>query len=73
MQKEDPERSHEKRIHGFHSAWVKETTPAAEGMAGQVDKVPVVVEVAAGMLWQPCLARHWNKGHAKTLKAISSP
>jgi hypothetical protein len=49
----------------FHSTWVKETTPAVEGMAGQADKVPVAMEVAAGMLGQPCLARHWNKGHAK--------
>jgi hypothetical protein len=48
----------------FHSTWVKEKTPAMESVAGQVDKVPVAVEVAAGMLWQPCLARHRNKGHA---------
>ncbi len=47
--------------------------PAAEGTAGQVDEVPVAMEVAAGKLWQPCLARHQNKGHATTLKAISSP
>jgi hypothetical protein len=56
----------------FHSTWVKETMPAAEGMAGQVDEVPVAVEVMAGMLWQLCLARHLNKGHANTSKAISS-
>jgi hypothetical protein len=57
----------------FHSTWVKEMTPAAEGTAGQADEVPVAMEVVAEMLWQPCLARHWNKGHAKTSKAISSP
>jgi hypothetical protein len=57
----------------FHSTWVEETTPAVEAAAGQADKVPVAMEVAAGVLWQPCLTRHRNKGHAKTLKAISSP
>jgi hypothetical protein len=68
------QRGHTKRESTrFHSTWVEETTPAMEGVAGQVDKVPVAVEVTAGMLWQTCLARHWNKGHAKTLKAISSP
>ncbi len=54
----------------FHSTWVKETMPAAEGVAGQADEVPVAVEVMAGMLWQLCLARHQNKGHAKTSKAM---
>ncbi len=57
----------------FHSTWVEETTTTAEGAARQVDEVPVAMEVTAGMRWQPCLARHWNKGHAKTSKAISSP
>jgi hypothetical protein len=56
----------------FHLTWVVEM-PAEEGAAGQVDKMLVAVEVAAGMLWQPRLARHQNKGYAKTSKAIYSP
>ena len=82
MQKEDPERSHEKRIQRgptkrestrFHLTWVEEMMPAVEGTAGQVDGVPVAVEVVAEVPRQPCLARHWIEGHAKTSKAISSP
>ncbi len=42
----------------FHSTWVEEMTPAKEGTAGQVEEVPVAGEAAAGMLRQPCLARH---------------
>ena len=82
MQKEDPERSHEKRIQRgptkrestrFHLTWVEEMMPAVEGTAGQVDGVPVAVEVVAEVPWLLCLARHQNKRHAKTSKAISSP
>ncbi len=34
----------------FHSTWVKETMPVVEGTAGQVDEVPVAVEVKAEVL-----------------------
>ncbi len=57
----------------FHLTWVKETMLAVEGAAGQVDEVPVAVEVVAEVPQRLCLTRHWNKGHAKTSKAISSP
>jgi hypothetical protein len=57
----------------FHSTWVKEMMLTMEGMAGQVDEVPVVVEVMAEVHWQPCLTKHQNKEHAKTSKAMSSP
>ena len=57
----------------FLSTWVEEMMPAVEGAAGQVEEVPMAMEVVAEVLWQPCLVRHWSKGHAKTSKAISSP
>jgi hypothetical protein len=56
----------------FHSTWVKGTMLAKEGMAGQVDEVPMAVEVGAKVHRQPCLARHRNKGHAKTSMDIPS-
>ncbi len=38
-----------------------------------VGGVAVAVEATVEALCLPCLARHWSKGHDKTLKAIPSP
>ncbi len=46
---------------------------AAEDMVEMVGGVAVALEAVVNALCIPFLARHWSKGHAKTLKAISSP
>jgi hypothetical protein len=49
--KEDPERSQEKRICKIPLDMGQGMMPAMEGVAGQMEEVPMAMEVMAEVLW----------------------
>jgi hypothetical protein len=42
--------------------------PATEDVAEMAGGITMAMEAMVEALWLLCLARHWSKGHAKTLK-----
>jgi hypothetical protein len=63
--KRGSKRSHEKRIQGFHMAWVVIQTLAMWDVVETVDVVVVAEEVIAEVPVQPCLGRHLRLVPAK--------
>ncbi len=50
----------------FYLTWVEQRMPLMEDAVEMARGMAVAVEAAVEALWLLCLARHQNKGHAKT-------
>jgi hypothetical protein len=72
VRKEDSERPHTKRVCEIPLNMGQGNDAGHGGRGRTGGRGPVAVEVAAEVPRRPCLARHRNKEHAKTSKAMSS-
>jgi hypothetical protein len=72
VRKEDSERLHTKRVCEIPLNMGQGNDAGHGGRGRTGGQGPVAVEVAAEVPRRPCLARHRNKEHAKTSKAMSS-